>query len=156
MLRRARFYIRIQIGDEDYKSKKELEVGENLDDMQWHTVQLDRNGKETGVILDGSKPKYLQNDGVGETLTLNSGLYVGGVPDEIIEEKNGRVVFQDVKWAWRFIGCIETLRFLHSHEVGSESKTDTLAIVRTPQELKGVKSGCLDACSNVTENKTCR
>ena len=76
-------------------------AGENLDDMQWHTVQLDRNGKETGVILDGSKPKYLQNDGVGETLTLNSGLYVGGVPDEITEEKNGKVVFKNVKWARR-------------------------------------------------------
>ena len=76
-------------------------AGEDLDDSQWHTVLLIRKGKETGIILDGTQKYYLLNDGVGNELTLDSGLYIGGLSEHIINKRKDKLVDKSVLGALR-------------------------------------------------------
>ena len=70
-------------------------TGEQLNNLQWRTVELLRNGKDTEVSLDG-KPHYMHNDPdqTKGDLTLDSGVFVGGLPDYIGDRADDLVLQQ--------------------------------------------------------------
>lgn len=73
--------VTVQMGSEDYKSRKDIYIGRSLNDLKWHTVEIKRNSKHprlTWIQLDDIK-KTIVNDGEYDTLELNSGLYFGGI-----------------------------------------------------------------------------
>ena len=62
--------------------------------MQWHTVKLVRYHKDTQVWVDG-EINYIINNGDGYELGLDSGVYVGGLPDDVMKERNDSVVLKE-------------------------------------------------------------
>ena len=71
--------ITIQMGGEDYLSKKKEEIGENLDDLEWHTIEVLRDNRKTTVTLDSIESVVIENKGEVQELELNSGVYFGGI-----------------------------------------------------------------------------
>ena len=57
-------------------------------------MQLVRAGKTTRISLDGVE-EYMNNDGVKDELTLDSGVFVGGIPDVL-----KKPVLNDVTSFW--------------------------------------------------------
>lgn len=77
--------VTIQMGTDDYKSKRTATIGKSLNDLKWHTVQIVRDAKHprsTTIKVDGEQ-KDIINDGHYKTLELNSGLYFGGISKDV-------------------------------------------------------------------------
>ena len=87
---RGKLQVTLQMGEDNYRSYKRIEMGDNLNDMKWHTVAIERdstNPKVTYIQLD-TKRKSLRSDGEHSTMELNSGLFFGGLPlqlDNIVD-----------------------------------------------------------------------
>ena len=77
-LSQGKLQVTIQMGGEDYRSKKTELIGERLNDLKWHTVELERNVKETMIKLDSIEAVMI-NEGEYDQLELNSGIYFGGI-----------------------------------------------------------------------------
>ena len=77
----------VQMGAEDYRSKKSEDIGTDLNDLKWHYVEIKRKGRETTIKLDNNPntEKILINDGEQSKLVLNSGLFFGGISPELID-----------------------------------------------------------------------
>ena len=71
--------ITIQMGSEDYFSKKSEEIGENLNNLEWHTIEILRDNTKTTVTLDSTEPVVIENRGHVQQLELNSGVHFGGI-----------------------------------------------------------------------------
>lgn len=79
---RGKLLVTIQMGEDNYRARKEVKMGGDLNDMKWHKVVIERdaaNPKVTYIQLD-TKRKSLQSDGVHSVMGLNSGLFFGGLP----------------------------------------------------------------------------
>ena len=75
----------IQYGEEDHKSKRTILIGKSLNDLQWHTVEIIKYSKQprrTTINVD-DYTKDILNDGKYDTLRLNSGLYFGGISEDL-------------------------------------------------------------------------
>ena len=75
----------IQMGADDYRSVQFIKLGADLNDMQWHQVSIERDAvhpKVTYIQLDNER-KSLVNDGEHSTMKLNSGLFFGGMPQQL-------------------------------------------------------------------------
>ena len=70
--------ITIQMGGEDLSKKKE-EIGENLGDLKWHTIEVLRDNTKTTLTLDSTEPVVVENKGEVQELELDSGVYFGGI-----------------------------------------------------------------------------
>ena len=81
-LNHGKVLVTVQLGSEDYKSKKSGTIGNNLDDINWHHVEIHRRGRETKFMVD-KEELVLINDGEYKTLELNSGLYFGGISQQL-------------------------------------------------------------------------
>lgn len=79
----AQLRVTVQMGDKDYRSRRSKDIGENLDDLEWHHVTITRFGIETQVTLD-KKDGLIINDGQHSSLELNSGLFIGMIADDIL------------------------------------------------------------------------
>ena len=83
----------VQMGGEDFGSKKQRRFGANLQDLEWHTVQIHRSYQNTTVKVDNWSFK-LVNTGDLRTLPVNSDVYVGGVPSRLKKRLvNGRLSY---------------------------------------------------------------
>ncbi|XP_047144470.1 neurexin-3 isoform X2 [Hydra vulgaris] len=134
----------VQHGSEDYKSKKSVTIGKNLNDLTWHEVNITRNERETVIVLNKLIEKYLQNDGEYDELDLNSDIYLGGVSDQLATN----IVDGAVLAMPRFVGCVEDFRFKGKNNFGVWEEFDNQTL-----SSEGVKDGCLDACTtNTCEN----
>ena len=71
--------ITIQMSGEDYLSKEKEEIGENLGDLKWHTIEVLRDNRKTTVTLDSTEPVVVENEDEVQELELNSGVYFGGI-----------------------------------------------------------------------------
>ena len=84
--------ITIQMGGEDYFSKKSEEIGENLNDLKWHTIEILRDNTKTTVTLDSTEPVVIENSGHVQQLELNSGVYFGGISTSLGEKLRDKTI----------------------------------------------------------------
>ena len=84
--------ITIQMGGEDYFSKKSEEIGENLNDLKWHTIEILRDNTKTTVTLDSTEPVVIENRGHVQQLELNSGVYFGGISTSLGEKLRDKTI----------------------------------------------------------------
>ncbi|XP_057311310.1 neurexin-3-like isoform X2 [Hydractinia symbiolongicarpus] len=135
-LNSGKLSLTVQMGAEDYKSKKSGQIGKNLHDLKWHHVEIHRTGRETKLVLDKDDEVMLINDGEHDKLELNSGVFFGGISKQMAAD----VVDKRVRALPRFIGCIEDIRFKSgSADAFGKNKIEA---------SDGVQNGCLDACKN--------
>lgn len=82
----------VQMGGEDYPSKKIKRFGANLNDLRWHKVLIIRDKNKTTVTIDGRWSFVLINEGDLLNLPVNSSLFVGGVNKEVMDKAvSGRI-----------------------------------------------------------------
>ena len=84
--------ITIQMGSEDYFSKKSEEIGENLNNLEWHTIEILRDNAKTTVTLDSTEPVVIENRGHVQQLELNSGVYFGGISTSLGEKLRDKTI----------------------------------------------------------------
>ena len=84
--------ITIQMGGEDYLSKKKEEIGENLGDLEWHTIEVLRDNRKTTVTLDSTEPVLIKNEGEVQELELNSGVYFGGISTSLEKKLRDKTI----------------------------------------------------------------
>ena len=83
----------VQMGGEDYWSKKQRRFGGNLNDLKWHSVQIIRDKRKTTLKVDNWSFSLI-NTGEADQLSVNSSLYVGGLPKELRGSVvNGRIFY---------------------------------------------------------------
>ena len=83
-LRRGSLYLVVQMGDEDFLSKKDKEFGAHMNDLKWHKVLIIRDKNKTTVTLDNRWSFVLINEGKLRYLPVNSSLFVGGISKEAL------------------------------------------------------------------------
>ena len=84
--------ITIQMGSEDYFSKKSEEIGENLNNLEWHTIEILRDNTKTTVTLDSTEAVVIENRGHVQQLELNSGVYFGGISTSLGEKLRDKTI----------------------------------------------------------------
>ena len=117
--------------------------GENLNDLAWHRVLVERNRDNTTIYLD-NLPKLAVESREKKGLIVKSPIYFGGFPPNL---GANRVTQPSVLLLNRFIGCIMDTEFLESSsEQGNK-------ITKTSVEYSDeVIPGCTDMCER---NNTC-
>ncbi|XP_066930017.1 neurexin-1-like isoform X2 [Clytia hemisphaerica] len=134
--------VTIQMGADDYRSNRRVKLGSNLNDLEWHTVEIQRDADHrqvTHVRLD-SEAQSLFNDGEHDRMFLNSGLFFGGLPQKIDNIVDGSWELEP-----RLVGCIEEVKYK-----SGANETFTEGELLASDE---VKPGCMNACQeNVCPN----
>ena len=93
-LEQGKLFVTVQMGSEDYRSKRSGAIGNDLDDLEWHHVLVKRDGRQTTITLDQNSDKSIAliNDGELGKLELNSGLFFGGVSSKLAETLIDRTI----------------------------------------------------------------
>ena len=94
-----------------------------LCDAKWHRASVERRGNEAWLDLDGKRVRA-EMPGSTREINTNSGLYVGGLPSDVILHDlgvDGRTISVD-----RFRGCIRNL-VLNGKNVWSEKGRDPVS-----------------------------
>lgn len=120
-----------------------VEIGDNLNDLVWHRVLLERNKENTTIYLD-SLPKLPVESREKKGLIIKSPMYFGGLPPNL---GANRVTQPSVILLNRFIGCITDIDLLESSSGRGNTKADT-----TVENAAEVAPGCTDMCER---NNTC-
>ena len=116
-------------------------IGENLNDLIWHQVLLERSEGSTTIYLGGRSRSILTDDKV--IFNMEGSMYFGGIPPSL--SKNN-VIQSSVGNSKRFIGCMEDIKtFDHRKRI----KARKAVIVKS----SGLSPGCLDACAKETPCK---
>eukprot|EP00095_Tigriopus_kingsejongensis_P012046 maker-scaffold90_size386344-snap-gene-1.15 protein:Tk12046 transcript:maker-scaffold90_size386344-snap-gene-1.15-mRNA-1 annotation:"Neurexin-2-alpha" len=129
------------------REPKVLTVGRNLNDGRtWHKVIVARNGLETVLVVDQMratavlpKPKRPEDLDFGN-ITMNSYVYVGGVP-AWFSTKLSNLALPSVVFEPRFQGAIRNLVYV---DEGSESIPRRQEVIA----YKGVRASTVDACEH--------
>lgn len=98
-----------------------------MNDGQWHTVVVERNGKSVRIVLDGQHPSEGNAPGTNDVLNLDSndiffGAEVELLPSGIEEVRRG------------FIGCLR--RITIDHVDLPLSGTSSVAVLRHLQDIE--------------------
>ncbi|KAL9954976.1 hypothetical protein ACROYT_G042567 [Oculina patagonica] len=118
-----------------------VEIGDNLNDLNWHRVLLERNNGKTTISLD-NRSKSTINSRERTSLIVKSPMYFGGLPPKLSAH---RVTQPSVILLSRFLGCITDIElFEYSSGQGNRRK----AIV---EDSDGIAADCVDMCEK--ENK---
>lgn len=113
-----------------------VEIGDNLNDLQWHRVLLERMKGETTILLDG-RSKSTVNSRKSRRLSITSSMYFGGIPPKL---EASRVTQPSVLLLNRFIGCIEDIEmFEYSAQQGKREKAIW-------EEQNAIAPGCKNMC----------
>ncbi|XP_065062045.1 contactin-associated protein like 5-4-like [Rhopilema esculentum] len=126
---------------EENKIEERISIGKNLDDGNWHGVNIERKGAYTVLKVDNDVASLPLADRISN-LRITSNLYLGGIPRKYLEEgcESNKKRFQ------RFLGCIKDLGYGEGTYIGPPRMIDT--------EYVDQREVCLDAClpSNECQN----
>lgn len=125
-----------------------VEIGDNLNDLVWHRILLERNKGKTMISLD-SQSKSTVNSRDKTSLHIESSMYFGGLPPNLAANS---VTQPSVTLLKRFVGCITDIEmFEYSAGQGRRRK----AIL---EDSNGIVAGCTDMCqkgNTCQNNGTC-
>lgn len=125
-----------------------VEIGENLNDLAWHQVLLEKNNGKTTISVD-NRSKSTINSRENTRLIIKSPMYFGGLPSTL---SANRLTQPSVILLSRFLGCITDIElFEYSSARGNRRK----AIV---EDSDGIAVGCIDKCekeNNCLNNGSC-
>ncbi|GMS79675.1 hypothetical protein PENTCL1PPCAC_1850 [Pristionchus entomophagus] len=113
------------------------------EDHAWHSVQLERQGRNGHVIVDNIKTDF-STPGVSANLIVDEAVYLGGIP------ANANLQFPSSVWSIGlrkgFVGCIKNVRF--------NGITKKISAAFEAQNTTGITVGCslpsspVDHCSS--------
>ena len=75
---------------------------------EWHSVLVERSLNSARLTVDGAVTEYVGSGSVG--LTVNSPLYIGGVPDSSL-------LHSEVEFFSGFKGCMENLQVMSKKKI---------------------------------------
>lgn len=114
-----------------------VEIGDNLNDLLWHRVLLERSRGKTTISLD-SQSKSTVNSHENTNLHIESSMYFGGIPTARLAVNS--VTQPSVLLLHRFVGCITDIdMFEYSARQGKRRN----AVV---EDSKDIIPGCTDMC----------
>ena len=115
-----------------------LAVGQNLNDRQWHKVEVSRNEEDTTLKLDkeSQTQKSLGQEYAFGNLSQNSFMFVGGMPITY-SAKLSLLALPSVMFEPRYRGSVRNL--LYSNCGGALERVDMI-------ESRGVRTNKLDLC----------
>ena len=125
-----------------------VEVGENLNDLAWHQVLLEKNDDLTTITVDNRWKSTIKSP-EKTRLIIKSPMYFGGLPTKL---SANRLTQPSVILLSRFLGCITDIE-LFEYPAGRGNRRT--AIVETSD---GIAAGCIDKCekeNNCLNNGTC-
>eukprot|EP00794_Sanderia_malayensis_P004633 gene4633-5240_t len=139
-LQQGAIKLEVQMGGTDFWSKKHRVFGLDLNDLEWHSVEIKRKRRSTTLKIDQWSFNII-NTGMASTLPINSSVYVGGLPNQLRRKVvNGRVFYTP-----RFVGCIDDL----AYSVG-DKPVKPYHVIRAEK----VTRDCVDACKT-HKNRNC-
>lgn len=118
-----------------------VDVGENLNDLLWHQVLLERSKGKMTVTLDRSEISFTSSR-EKTSFTIISPIYFGGLPPGL-----NSVTEPSVKLLNRFVGCVMDIEMLE--DTAGQGKI-TKAVVESSNK---VAAGCTNMCH---ENNRCQ
>ena len=113
-----------------------VEIGDNLNDLLWHRVLLERSKGKTTISLD-SQSKSTVNSHENTNLNIESSMYFGGIPSRLAANS---VTQPSVLLLHRFVGCITDIA-MFEYSAGQGQREN--AVVEKSNE---VIPGCNDMC----------
>ena len=115
-----------------------INIGENLNDNEWHKIEMQRNGRYTTLIVDNLERRQTsQGDDYGfGNYSENSYIFIGGVP-VAYSAKLSLLALPSVMFEPRFRGSIRNL--LYADCGGPTERAEML-------DNTGVRTNSLDEC----------
>lgn len=112
-----------------------IEIGQDLDDVNWHILVVQLNGSRAVLTLDKTHIKAANNLPRNGALINTSGyLYIGGLPRSLILSS---LSWMGAAFKKGFVGCIKKLMLTND-----ANNLDKAVLMMS----KGTKSGCLNKC----------
>ncbi|XP_029195020.2 neurexin-3-like [Acropora millepora] len=115
-----------------------VEIGDNLNDLQWHPVLLERVKGQTTISLNGQS-KSTVDSRKRRSLNITSPIYFGGIPPKL---EASRITQPSVLRLRRFVGCLADIEmFEYSARQGKKRK---LAAIW--EKENAIAPGCTNMC----------
>lgn len=112
-----------------------VDIGQDLDDMNWHILMVKIAGNSVTLTLDKSLTKTANNLPKNSALSVSSGyLYVGGLPRS---RSLSSLSWMGAAFKKGFVGCVKKLMV-----TTKENNLERAVLIKS----KGTKSGCLNEC----------
>ena len=124
------------------------EVGENLNDLAWHQVLLEKNNGITTISVDNRWKSTIKSP-EKTRLIIKSPMYFGGIPTRL---SANRLTQPSVILLNRFLGCIADIELVE-HPAGRGNRRKAIV-----ESSDGIAAGCIDKCENENtclNNGTC-
>lgn len=121
-----------------------VEIGDNLNDLNWHYVLLERNNGKTTISLD-NRSKSTINSREKTSLIIKSPMFFGGLPPNLSPNRVTQPSVILLSRQSRFLGCVTDIElFEYSSGRGNRRKA-------IEENSDGIAAGCVDKCEK--ENK---
>ena len=115
----------------------------HVSDGKWHTIMVERHGKEAAIFLDGQFSSLTSAPGTNDVLNLDtSDVYFGA---EVEMYANGYI---DIRKGFR--GCIEDIRIYNVRLPVSGNNAVALS-----QDFEKVEFSCRDSDFAINGNSKC-
>ncbi|KAJ7365339.1 hypothetical protein OS493_005444 [Desmophyllum pertusum] len=127
-----------------------VEIGDNLNDLVWHQVLLERNNSITTISLESGRSKSTVNSREETSLIIKSPMYFGGLPPNL---NANRVTQPSVTILSRFLGCITDIELFEYSNSGQGNRRKGVL-----EKSDGISPGCIDKCqreNTCLNNGTC-
>lgn len=127
-----------------------VEIGDNLNDLVWHQVLLERNNSITTISLESGRSKSTVNSREETSLIIKSPMYFGGLPPNL---NANRVTQPSVTILSRFLGCITDIELFEYSNSGQGNRRKGVL-----EKSDGIAPGCIDKCqreNTCLNNGTC-
>ncbi|BFZ21895.1 hypothetical protein BsWGS_24934 [Bradybaena similaris] len=138
---------------EEKEQNVELILGNNMNNGNWHSIEVKRNRMETTLFVDNSQSsKVAFGDDVGEEMDTNTYMYFGGIPSSIIQNQAEPLIPSKVLNT-PFRGEIRNIVYFNCSCIPVRaSMLEGLGVNTEPKEACDIRNPCPTGCHCVSGN----